>query len=171
MADRDGQSVLPNYEYHGARTLVWLHEQQLRSFLKTWQAAKQAAVKLPITTDPAYVSLEALLVHVFKCARRYLVWMCEALHLPDPEIQPVPFAEDVAGAADGYCEHLVRQWRCPLAGVKEEVFCRTEKHSWWNVIYCVDAMLEHAVMHPWRHRFQLEELLAKEQDGASSRQS
>jgi len=164
MVEKEKQADLPNYEYHGARTLVWLHEQQLRSFLETWQAAKRATVKLPVTSDPAYVSLEALLVHVFKCARRYLVWMCEALHLPDPEIQPVPLAENVADTAESYCEHLVQRWRRPLAGVKEEVFCRTENRSWWNVTYCVDAMLEHAVMHPWRHRFQLEELLARDKD-------
>jgi hypothetical protein len=33
--------------------------------------------------------------------------------------------------------------------------------SRWNVHYCIDAMLEHAVMHPIRHTFQLQELLAK----------
>jgi len=44
--------------------------------------------------------------------------------------------------AEGYAEHLVERWRLPLVDVAE-------------------ARLEatHAVMHPLRHRFQLEELL------------
>jgi len=36
-----------------------------------------------------------------------------------------------------------------------------EYPSQWQTRYCIDSMLEHAVMHPIRHAFQLEELLKK----------
>ena len=37
-----------------------------------------------------------------------------------------------------------------------------EEHlSRWKVTYCIDGMLEHAVMHPIRHRVQLEALLGR----------
>jgi hypothetical protein len=36
-----------------------------------------------------------------------------------------------------------------------------EYPSRWQTRYCIDAMLEHAVMHPIRHAFQLEELMRK----------
>lgn len=36
-----------------------------------------------------------------------------------------------------------------------------EYPSRWKTLYCVDAMLEHAVMHPIRHAFQLEELMGE----------
>jgi hypothetical protein len=51
-------------------------------------------------------------------------------------------------------------WREPLRAVGGEHFDRPEYASSWGTLYCIDAMLEHAVMHPLRHRFQLEELLA-----------
>jgi hypothetical protein len=31
--------------------------------------------------------------------------------------------------------------------------------SRWGTEYCIDAMLEHAVMHPIRHEFQLRNLM------------
>ena len=48
-----------------------------------------------------------------------------------------------------------------LAEVPEERFEDREYPARWKTLYCVDAMLEHAVMHPIRHTFQLERLLAR----------
>ena len=39
-----------------------------------------------------------------------------------------------------------------------------EAESWtapWGAPFTADAMLEHAVLHPMRHAFQLEELMAR----------
>jgi hypothetical protein len=44
-----------------------------------------------------------------------------------------------------------------------EEFSKPVYSSRWGVNYCVDAMLEHAVMHPERHRFQLLELMGARQ--------
>jgi len=151
---------LPEFAYRGARTLILLHENYLRGFLQTWQAARQAGVSLPATRDPEYVSDEKLLVHVLRCARKYLEWMCHALQLPDPDIDPVPDVTQVETAAGAYLEHLLERWRQPLARVEQERFFRPEFQSWWKVDYCVEAMLEHAVVHPLRHQLQLRELMA-----------
>ena len=64
------------------------------------------------------------------------------------------------GEADAYLEHLIERWRLPLAGVEESRIELVERPCRWGPTYCVSAMLEHAVMHPLRHRFQLEEALA-----------
>ncbi len=149
----------PQHEYSGARALVLLHEHHLRSFLATWRRAREAGVGLPTTDDPAYDSLDALLAHVCSAARGYMVWACEVLGLPDPEIRPRPEPAEIATAAEEYIEHLLERWRTPLSGVPEESFHRPEHESRWRVRYCVDAMLEHAVMHPIRHEFQLAALL------------
>jgi uncharacterized damage-inducible protein DinB len=153
---------LPPYAYAGARALVRLHEQHLSAFLAAWRRARAAGIELPRTPepDPDYASLEALLAHVLRSARGYMVWMCTVLDLPDPAIAPAPPAESVAAEADAYVDHLTERWRTPLAGVPEGRFGE-EHESRWKVRYCIDAMLEHAVMHPIRHRFQLEELLAR----------
>ena len=56
-------------------------------------------------------------------------------------------------------EHVLAQWRAPLKDVSDEELERPEYLSRWITRYCIDAMLEHAVMHPIRHAFQLEELM------------
>ncbi len=133
----------------------------MRSFVTTWRRAKQSGIKLPVTDDLDYVSLEALLRHALSAARGYMVWMCEKLGLDDPRIDAVPATDEVEVQADAYLDHLLERWRLPLAGVAEERFDRPVYPSRWGVDYCIDAMLEHAVMHPIRHTFQLEELLER----------
>ena len=152
-------SQLPEYKYNGARSLVLLHEQYLKSFVQTWKEAKAKNVALPKTDDPCYVSLEALLRHPLRSARGYMTWMCDKLELPDPKINPTPAEDEIEAAADSYLEHVIDGWKLPLAEVPEDKFNSTLYKSRWGVEYCIDAMLEHAVMHPLRHEFQLKNLM------------
>jgi uncharacterized damage-inducible protein DinB len=149
---------LRNYRYRGARALVLLHEQALRELLPVWQRAKAAHVQLPSTQDPSYASLGSLLHHALRAAGGYMTWLCEKLGLPDPGIDPVPEASRVEQEAGRYIEHLLERWRLPLADVEEARF-ETIHKSRWGEDMSLEGMLEHAVMHPLRHRFQLEELL------------
>lgn len=165
MAADRSSPPLADYAYRGARAMVLLHERQMRGFLATWKAAKTAGVALPPTEDPDYASIETLLVHVLSCARGYLVWMCRALGLPDPEIRLPPRAEEAEAEADGYLDHVLERWREPLAGVPEDAFYEPDHPAPWGPRYCIDAMLEHAMLHPLRHRFQLEELLDAQSNG------
>lgn len=150
---------LNRYRYGGARALVLLHERHLRSFLDVWKEAKAAGVMLPETENPDYESLDTLLRHVLAAARSYLTWMCENLRLPDPDIRPAPDVTEIEAQADAYVNHLLERWRLPLADVEEERFDNPTFTSRWGVDYCIDAMLEHAVMHPIRHEFQLANLM------------
>jgi len=149
------------YRSRAVRALVLLHDEHLRRFLETWQRAKAASVVLPVTADPDYVSLDALLRHVLGAARGYMTWMCEVLELPDPAIRVAPDPASLAADAEGYMEHVLMQWRAPLQDVPDDRLETPEYPSRWKTLYCVDAMLEHAVMHPIRHAFQLEELLSR----------
>jgi hypothetical protein len=137
-----------------------LHEEHLRRFVQTWRLAMTNSVSLPATADPSYSSLEALAHHVFSAARGYVVWICEVLTLTDPGIRPAPDATAIVRDAGGYMEHLLERWReGPLRDVADEQLETPEYPSRWRTRYCVDAMLEHAVMHPIRHAFQLDELI------------
>lgn len=147
------------YLYPAARSLVILHEQSLRKYFDTWKKAKSMSVKLPETDDPNYKSYNALLRHVLRWSREYMVWICEKLDLPDPEIKFPPDIEVIDSKAHDYLEHLYERWRLPLVKVPEEKFFKPTYISRWNVNYCIEAMLEHAVMHSVRHRFQLIELI------------
>jgi uncharacterized damage-inducible protein DinB len=141
--------------------MVRLHDAAMRDFVQVWKAAKSVNLEIPQTGQPKYASLDALLVHVLSCAKKYLDWLCEVLDLPDPGIEPTPHRDVVEDRVDRYLEQLLSRWKTPLAEVSEERFFDTVQKTWWNVHYCADAMLEHAVMHPTRHRFQLQELMAR----------
>jgi hypothetical protein len=145
------------------RALVLLHEEHLRRFVSVWKQAREAAVVLPKTDDPAYASLDALLRHVLGAARGYLTWMCEVLELPDPGIRVPPNPPELSAEADDYMEHVLKKWQAPLQEVGDDRLETPEYASRWQTRYCIDAMLEHAVMHPIRHAFQLEELMKTRQ--------
>lgn len=152
--------ILRKYEYNGARSMVLLHEKHLRSCLQTWWEARKLNIKLPESDDADYQSLDTLLRHILRSARGYMIWMCTKLNLPDPEIERAPDKEFIESNADRYLNHILEKWRLPLAEIPEEKFYAPAFKSNWGVDYCIDAMLEHAVMHPIRHEFQLKNLIA-----------
>jgi len=147
------------YKYRGARVLVILHERHMRAFLDTWKEAAAKGVVLPQTGDPDYVSLTTLLRHILNSSRGYLTWMCEKLELPDPEVDPTPDIADIETQADIFLEQLLEKWRLPLRDIPVERFFDKTYTARWATGYCIEAMLEHAVMHPIRHEFQLRNLL------------
>ena len=96
---------------------------------------------------------------MLSAAGGYMIWMCEVLALPDPGIRSAPDASAIVREAEGYMEHVLERWRAPLKEVPNEMLETPEYQSQWETRYCIDSMLEHAVMHPIRHAFQLDELL------------
>lgn len=153
------EKIFSKYKYNGARSLILLHEKHLTIFFQTWREAKKINVELPKTDDPDYQSLETLLFHVLRSARGYMTWICEKLNLPDPEINVPPEINIIDKNAENYLIHLFEKWRLPLVEIEEEKFHSPTFKSGWGVEYCIEAMLEHAVMHTIRHEFQLKELI------------
>lgn len=156
------------YKYNGARSMVLLHEHYLKSLLRTWREAKRVNLALPETEDSDYQSLDTLLKHIFRSARGYMIWMCDKLNLPDPDIKAVPETDIIESAANEYLDHLLEKWRMPLSEIEEDKFHSPTFTSRWGVEYCIDAMLEHAVMHPIRHEFQLKTLMTINQNKSES---
>lgn len=152
---------LPKYKYNGARSLILLHEKHLTNFFQTWREAKNINLELPETEDPDYQSLVTLLLHVLRSAGNYMKWICEKLNLTDPEINAPPEINIIDKNAENYLIHLFEKWRLPLVEIEEEKFHSPTFKSDWGVEYCIEAMLEHAVMHTIRHEFQLKELIMK----------
>ena len=149
------------YRSRAVRALVRLHDEHLRLFVVIWKEAQTASVVLPKSADPAYASLGTLLHHVLGAAGGYMTWMCEVLELPDPQIRIPPAPAVLPAEADSYMEHVLERWRTPLQAVGDERLETPEYQSEWQSKYCIDSMLEHAVMHPIRHAFQLEELMRR----------
>ncbi len=150
-----------SFQYGGARALVTLHERHLREFLEVWRQADDLGLELPASSDPNYSSREALLAHVLGCAAHYLVWMCEKVEMPAPEVEGHPDPDGLAAAADGVVDNVLSAWREPLKALTEQRAYAPAHSSRWGPPYCIDAMLEHAVMHPIRHTHQLRELMGR----------
>ena len=151
-------SDLPPHASNAVRALILLHEKELRAFLEAWRAGHAREVRLPDTTDPNYASREALLFHVLRAARGYLVWICEKLDLPAPALRAPAPPERVVEDCDAFAAELLAAWRSGLVAVRDDQLEPQTFEASWGTHYCIDAMLEHAVMHPLRHRRQLEEL-------------
>ena len=141
--------------------MIILHDHYLRQFVATWKRAQAAQLQLPETTDTSYASRETLLRHILRAARGYMVWMCEQLELPAPDIEPTPEEPEIEAAADAYLDHLARGWSTPLADVDPDRFEDRAYKARWGTLYTIDAMMEHAVMHPLRHDYQLKDLLGE----------
>lgn len=148
-----------NYKYKGAEALIHLHEEHLLSFIKIWETAKKTNLKLPITDDSDYQSLEHLILHVVRSSRGYIMWICEKLNLSEPKIDVLPKFEQIEKTIDNYASHLLEEWKIPLVNVEEKRFFDLTYKSNWGTDYCIEAMLEHAVMHPIRHEYQLKKIL------------
>ena len=159
MPQMETISELQDYRYRGARVMILLHDLYLREFVAVWRTARDAGLPLPATDDPSYQSYDALLIHLLRASRMYINWICAQLQLPDPGIGSFPARGAGDDEIEQYLEHLLKRWREPLRDVAPEQFDLVFKAR-WDVEYCIDAMLEHAVMHAIRHTFQLRELLA-----------
>ena len=132
MKERVSDETVPKHVSAGARALVILHERRLRSFVEVWRQAKAADLKLPVTDDSDYESLETLLVHVVRAARGYMVWMCESLELPARSL--FTFDPVVQGRLEPYLglEVFAKLGRYTRASVKEqpgELYVITEKQA------------------------------------------
>ncbi|MBM3329855.1 MAG: hypothetical protein FJY67_10375 [Calditrichaeota bacterium] len=156
---------LPPHNYRGAAAMIVLQDRLLREFVATWRRAKAAGIRLPETDDADYESMESLLRHVLRAARGYLTWICEQLDLPDPEVIPAWETYEIEVKADGYLDHLADKWATPLAGITEEQMSDRTYLSRWGVSFTIDSMLEHAVVHPLRHTYQLENLMREQAGG------
>jgi hypothetical protein len=89
-----------------------------------------------------------------------MVWICEKLELPKPDIEEPPAAEAIDEvSAMAYLCYLLPRLREPLKDIPLERFFDKAYPSKWKSEYCIDGMLEHILVHPQKHRFQLEELI------------
>ena len=70
-----------------------------------------------------------------------------------------PSPEQIESRAQQYLEYVLGKWDGPLADVTEQRL--SEPIFMWGEreIGCVEAMMEHAVVHPARHQFQPIELM------------
>jgi uncharacterized damage-inducible protein DinB len=150
------------FRSRGVRALVMMQMSEMRSLFAVWKKAKRIGVRLPVTEDPAYQTIDTLMRHPLRSCRGYLTWLCEVTGRPEPKIPDPPDAEKVLRSGAAYLDVLERAWHRHMAWMPGRTLDSFTVHtSRWGQPMTIEAMFEHAVAHPMRHRFQLEELIEK----------
>jgi len=150
------------FESRGVRALVLLQMEEMERLLVVWKKAKRLGVKLPTTKDPDYESVDLLMRHPLRACRGYLTWLCEVLDRPAPRVADAPEPEAIAQQGTAYLKVLARAWNRHMAWMPNETLDSFKVYTTrWGAPMTVEAMLEHALAHPMRHRLQLEELVAR----------
>ena len=144
-------------------SLTELHERELRAFVPMWKKFIASGVPMPEAhDDAAYENPDRLMAHVQGAARGYLTWIWEMLEHP---IEGLPLTRDAAvimPRLDAFMQETLAAWRHRLAPLEDEELSPKQYLSRWGEPHTIEQMLEHAVVHPMRHRIQLERLMAGE---------
>jgi len=142
------------------RSCVGLHEVELRKFYDVWVEFCASGTALPKTDDPSYVSAEHLGGHVFRAARGYLTWIGEFVGRPVTDVDLDSDAASIARKGRVFVDEVLAAWRGHLALLEDREITPATRKSRWGEDYNIEQMLEHAVVHPMRHRIQLERLMS-----------
>ena len=148
------------FKSNAVRSCVELHEMELRKFYDVWGKFCASGTPLPETDDPSYKSAEHLGGHVFRAARGYLTWIGEFVNRPVTDVDPDTDAASIARKSRVFVDEVLAAWRRHLALLEDREMTRATRKSRWGEDYNIEQMLEHAVVHPMRHRIQLERLMS-----------
>ncbi len=147
------------FKSNAVRSLVELHEVELNRFFDVWRSFRATGTPLPVTEDPNYASADHLGGHVLRAARNYLTWIGTCVKRPVADVDPDSDTVSVAGKGRAFLDDVLAAWRRHLASLEDGELSPATFKSRWDEDYSVEQMLEHAVVHPMRHRLQLERLM------------
>jgi len=150
---------MPVFKSNAVRSCVELHEIELDRFYYTWEAFRASGAMLPETDDPSYGSVDDLGGHVFRSARNYLTWIGECVGRPVADLDSDTDRVSIARQGRAFVDQVLAGWRRHLALLEDKELAPAVYQSRWGEGYNIEQMLEHAVVHPMRHRIQLERLL------------
>lgn len=156
------------FRSRAVKSLVELHEIEMRRFVETWDRYVASGLGLPEAhNDPDYTSPDHLVTHAVRAARGYLIRVSEWVGRPASELDPTRDPAVIAPRLHEHVEETLAAWRRHLAALEDSEL--TPKHivQWGGgeESFSVEQMLEHAVVHPMRHRIQLERILAAAESG------
>ncbi|HEY3381185.1 MAG TPA: hypothetical protein VGK32_05410 [Vicinamibacterales bacterium] len=152
------------FKSNAVRSCVELHEIELRRFHVTWEAFRTSGAALPKTDDPSYASPDHLGGHIFRAARNYLSWIGQCVGRPVTDVDTDTDPLSIARKGGAFVDEVLTAWRRHLAVLTDDELSPAIYKSRWGEDYNIEQMLEHAVVHPMRHRIQLERLMAQQTD-------
>ena len=151
---------MTEFKSRAVRSLVELHEIEMRRFLETWARFVASGAPMPEARgDADYQSRDHLVAHVVRAARNYLTWIGEQLGRPVKDVDMETDSLKIAPRFNEFIEGILAAWRRHLPAVEDAELEPATYKSRWGVLFSIESMLEHAVVHPMRHRYQLEKIL------------
>ncbi len=147
------------FKSNAVRSCVELHEIEMNRFFDAWQAFRASGLPLPSSRDPNYASVDHLGGHVLRAARNYLTWIGDCVKRPVTDVDLDNDQVSVAGKGRAFLDEVLAAWRRHLPNLEDAELAPATFKSRWGEDYNVEQMLEHAVVHPMRHRIQLERLM------------
>jgi uncharacterized damage-inducible protein DinB len=148
------------FQSRAVRSLVELHEREMRSFLEVWNRFVAAGAPMPEAHgDASYESRDRLGGHVLMAARGYLTRIGEWVGRPVTDVDASGDAAEIVARAPAFADEVLAAYRRHLAAVTTEELEPQSHRTRWGDLMSVEMLLEHAVVHPMRHRIQLERIL------------
>jgi uncharacterized damage-inducible protein DinB len=148
------------FRSRAVRSLVELHEREMHSFLELWKRFVASGHPIPEAHgDESYESRERLLAHVLMAARGYLTRIGEWVERPVTDVDASKDPYEIAGRAPEFADQVLAAYRRHLTQVTTEELEPQVHRTRWGDLMSVENLLEHAVVHPMRHRIQLERIL------------
>jgi uncharacterized damage-inducible protein DinB len=148
------------FRSRAVRSLVELHERELRSFLDVWSHFVDAGLPMPEAHgDDSYESRERLTAHVLMAARGYLTRIGEWVGRPVSDVDGSQDPYDIATRLAPFADDVLAAYRRHLAEITDQELDQQIHRTRWGELMSVEQLLEHAVVHPMRHRIQLERIL------------
>ena len=149
------------FRSRAVRSLVELHEREMRSFQEVWKRFAASGLPLPEAHgDKSYESHETLEAHVLMAARGYLTRIGEWVGRPVADVDATQDTKTIVSRSSEFANEVLAAYRRHLAEVTPEEVDPQIHRTRWGELMSVDNLLEHAVVHPMRHRIQLERTLA-----------
>ena|SRR5438094_1242636 len=148
------------FRSRAVRSLVELHEREMRSFLEVWGRFVAAGLPVPEAHgDKSYESRERLAGHVLMAARGYLTRIGEWVSRPVTDVDASEDPHEIFTRASEFADNVLAAYRRHLAQISNEELEPQVHRTRWGELMSVENLLEHAVVHPMRHRIQLERML------------
>lgn len=153
---------MSEFRSRAVRSLTELHERELKLFVPTWQRFVASGKPMPDARgDANFESPEKLIAHVQGAARSYLLWIWEKLERPIEGLQMTRDPAVIVPRLEAFMAETLDGWRRHLAALEDEQLSPKQFLSRWGEPHTIEQMLEHAVVHPMRHRIQLERILGE----------
>ena len=151
---------MTEFKSRAVRSLVELHEIEMKKFFEVWDRFVASGLPMPEARgDADYQSRDHLVGHVVRAARNYLTWIGEQLGRPVTDVDLETDSLKIAPRAKDFAAEVAAAWRRHMPLIADEELEPNAYKTRWGVLMTIESMLEHAVVHPMRHRIQLERLL------------